>query len=213
MTEAEWLACADPVAMLDSMDRKISDRKTRLFACACCRHFSNLAVNEQFVQAIETAEQFADGLTSKAAMKRARQSVRAIRHSLPDKSDLQWWAALWLAEVTNSENAYGQVAHEIKRFIAEGMLSVEYAPLGADLIRCIIGNPFRPVRMEPSWTTPDVVALVRTLYASRNIEQLPMLADALENAGCCNRDILSHCRQPGLHVRGCWAVDLVLGRK
>ena len=83
------------------------------------------------------------------------------------------------------------------------------------LLREIIGNLFRPVRVDPSWLAwhdCTVPKIAQTLYEERRFQDLPMLADALEEAGCTNTDILSHCRGPGPHVRGCWAVDLLLGK-
>jgi hypothetical protein len=80
------------------------------------------------------------------------------------------------------------------------------------LLRDIFGNPFRPVTLDPSWLTPTVTALARHMYEGRDFSAMPILADALQDAGCDNADILGHCRGPGLHVRGCWVVDLVLGK-
>jgi hypothetical protein len=80
------------------------------------------------------------------------------------------------------------------------------------LIRCLFGNPFRPTCLSPAWRTPQALALARTAYGERQFEELPVLADALEEAGCADEAILSHLRGPGPHVRGCWAVDLVLDR-
>jgi hypothetical protein len=84
-------------------------------------------------------------------------------------------------------------------------------------LHCIFGNPFRPVSLNPGWLTPDVIALAQTAYENRSLpagtldnDRLAVLGDALEDAGCDNADILNHCRQPGEHVRGCWAVDLLL---
>jgi hypothetical protein len=84
-----------------------------------------------------------------------------------------------------------------------------------DLIRDIIGNPFRPVSLEPSWLTWNdgtVVKLAQGIYEDRAFDRLPILADALEEAGCDNTDILAHCRQPTEYVRGCWVVDTILGK-
>ncbi|MBN9117823.1 MAG: hypothetical protein J0I06_01415 [Planctomycetes bacterium] len=81
------------------------------------------------------------------------------------------------------------------------------------IFRDIFGNPFCPVAVEPSWLTSDVRALATGIYEDRAFDRMPILADALQDAGCDNDDILSHCRQPGEHVRGCWVVDLVLGKK
>lgn len=83
---------------------------------------------------------------------------------------------------------------------------------GRWLSNCVFGNPFRPVVADPAWLTPTVVSIAAVIYSDRAFDRLPILADALEEAGCTNADILLHCRQPGEHVRGCWAVDLVLGK-
>jgi hypothetical protein len=87
----------------------------------------------------------------------------------------------------------------------------EWAPQ-ADLLREIFGNPFRPVTFDSAWRTETAVALASGIYADRAFDRLPILADALEEAGCDNADVLAHCRGPGPHVRGCWVVDLVLGK-
>jgi hypothetical protein len=79
------------------------------------------------------------------------------------------------------------------------------------VFRDIFGNPFRPVTFPPSLRTATVVALAQQMYDSRDFSAMPILADALQDAGCDNDDILNHCRDTGAtHVRGCWVVDLVL---
>jgi hypothetical protein len=80
------------------------------------------------------------------------------------------------------------------------------------LLYDVAGNPFRVCNLEPAWLTSTVVAIARRAYQSRDFSALPILADALQEAGCDNEDILAHCRGPGPHVRGCWAVDLILGK-
>jgi hypothetical protein len=77
----------------------------------------------------------------------------------------------------------------------------------------ITGNPFRPVAFSPEWRTDTAVALARQMYESREFGAMPILADALQDAGCDNEDVLNHCRGDGPHVRGCWVVDLVLGKE
>jgi hypothetical protein len=86
----------------------------------------------------------------------------------------------------------------------------EYPPLGG-LVRDIFGNPFRPVAADPPWLTPTVVSLARQMYGSGDFSAMPILADALQDAGCDDADVLSHCQGPGPHVKGCWVVDAVLG--
>ena len=76
----------------------------------------------------------------------------------------------------------------------------------------IFGNPFRPVAFDPAWRTSTAVELARQMYEAREFSAMPILADALQDAGCENADVLGHCRGPGPHVRGCWVVDLLLGK-
>ena len=83
----------------------------------------------------------------------------------------------------------------------------------AVIIRDIFGNPFRPVAFAPAWRSDTAVSLARGMYDSRDFGAKPILADALQDAGCDNDDILSHCRGEEAHVCGCWVVDLVLGKE
>jgi len=93
-------------------------------------------------------------------------------------------------------------------------------PTQVTLLCCICGNPFRPAIINSDWLTPTVLALAKATYEERSLPagtlenaRLAVLADALEDAGCDNADILQHCRQPGVHVRGCWVIDLLLGKE
>jgi hypothetical protein len=89
-------------------------------------------------------------------------------------------------------------------------------------VRCLLGNPFRPVNISSAvlaWNDAVVVRLAHTTYEERHLPEgtlnntrLLILADALEEAGCADADILGHLRGPGPHVRGCWVVDLCLGK-
>ncbi|MFO0805378.1 MAG: hypothetical protein U0791_19915 [Gemmataceae bacterium] len=88
-----------------------------------------------------------------------------------------------------------------------------HARVISSLIRDIFGNPFRPVAFDPTWRTTTVVSIAKTMYDSRDFAPMPLLADALQDAGCEHADILDHCRSAGPHVRGCWVVDLVLGKE
>jgi hypothetical protein len=88
-----------------------------------------------------------------------------------------------------------------------------------NLLRCIFGNLFRPITSDPAWQTPTVISLATAAYEERSLPsgeldatRLAVLADALEEAGCQDQSILDHLRSPGPHVRGCWVLDLILGR-
>lgn len=86
--------------------------------------------------------------------------------------------------------------------------------LQTTLLRDIFGNPFRRVNtFELSWLTSTVLALTNGIYNDKAFNRMPILADALQDAGCDHEDILNHCRGPGPHVRGCWVIDLLTGRK
>jgi hypothetical protein len=83
----------------------------------------------------------------------------------------------------------------------------------AAILRDIMGGVFRPVAIDPRWLTSTVTSLAAGIYAERAFDRMPILADALEDAGCDNSDVLTHCRGDGPHVRGCWVVDLLLGKE
>jgi hypothetical protein len=83
----------------------------------------------------------------------------------------------------------------------------------ARLLRELFGNAFRPAAVDSSWLTPSVVQLAKAIYNEKTFDLMPVLADALEDAGCTNQDLLRHCRQQEQHIRGCWLVDVILGKK
>ncbi len=99
--------------------------------------------------------------------------------------------------------------NELERAAAPERIRREFC----NQFRDVAGNPFRPVAADPAWFTPTVLAIGTAIYDDRAFDRLPILADALEEAGCTSADLLLHCRQPGDHVRGCWAVDLILGKE
>jgi hypothetical protein len=220
VTEAEWLACTDLTAMLEYVRRNASSRKLRLFACACCR-FLFSGKEDRLRQTLEVAERLADGQTTKAALRRARQAIRAARHFLPTgESEVHvQWAAFWLAEVAASENAYAGLPYELQYLAGQGILSwaADQQAGSCSLMRDLFGNPFRPApALDPAWLRWGdgvIPKLAGAIYEDRAFDRLPVLADALEEAGCADGDLLDHLRGPGPHARGCWAVDLLLGKE
>lgn len=211
MNEQQWLTSTDPQAMLkwiretggETSNRPRNppgDRKLRLFACACCLEVWSLLTDERSRRAVEVAERYADGRATEKELSAA-------------------WNAAWNAAESAASSAARSAAWN--------------APQGtqAELLRCIFGNPFRPVhclcgmpanmRQERCpkaqailrWHDGTVPKIAQAIYQDRDFDRMPILADALEEAGCENADILEHCRRPGEHVRGCWVVDLVLGKE
>jgi hypothetical protein len=208
MTEAEWLACTFPWPMLSYLKGKLTDRrKRRLFACSCCRLIVRDTTAEVWRRLLESAEQLADGLIGQHER---RAAVESARSSPPDPSRPDIYLAIQYASYADASHANmeGAVVHVAR--------ADSYSqPTQCALLRDIFGNPFRPVAIDPAWlwwNGGTVPAIARRIYDDRRWEDMPILADALQDAGCDNADILDHCRSTGEHVRGCWVVDLLLGK-
>lgn len=106
--------------------------------------------------------------------------------------------------------AVARVTFEVEEL---ARLEAEVAAWQAEHLRDLFGNPFRPPDLVPAWQTETVMGLARRVYELRDFSAMPILADGLQDAGCDDGDLLGHCRGPGPHVRGCWVVDLVLGKE
>jgi hypothetical protein len=152
-------------------------------------------------------------------MKRHRQALTERRIPLVSMSDTgpqEECTALFLATVAISEKDYRNFPTCLSDLRADrpGDLFEIVTDATGPHVRCIFGNPFRPVAFDPSWLTSDVRTLAEGIYQDRAFDRMPVLADALQDAGCDSDDILSHCRDPQqVHVRGCWVVDSVLGKR
>jgi hypothetical protein len=148
--------------------------------------------------------------------RRARVDAARVAHALLDPA---WSRAALACNAAVIEAAQGiaTVAHWPVELPSqrEAVASARTAQIrtNINLLRDIFGNPFRPVTFDPSWRTDTVLSLARGMYESRDFSPIPILADALRDAGCDNEAILAHCRGDGPHVRGCWVVDLVLGKE
>jgi hypothetical protein len=267
MTEREWLACTDPSTMLEFLRGRASDRKLRLFACACVRRVWHLILPQDYEDwrhAVEKAEEHADGLLTLAEL-----WDHAILTRLKDEMEFgKCWlfhAGAAARAASNWSDADGRWCHWRERCVG---FSVEMATTAAAhaaeaaayhtalpdwtgqdilysgpdegttgpawqaallgeqevqtvLVRDTIGPlPFRPVSIASSvtaWNEGTVVRLAQAAYDNRRLPEgtldfdcLAVLADALEDAGCSDPDILTHLRGLGPHVRGCWVVDLLL---
>ncbi|VTU02814.1 Uncharacterized protein (Fragment) OS=uncultured bacterium PE=4 SV=1 [Gemmataceae bacterium] len=129
--------------------------------------------------------------------------MRAVRDW--DKSNTLWAAAY------SCQDAAEQAVDDTLRLVRAVLGPIPDWTL-CRMAEDIFGNPFRVVAIDPQWLTSDVLALARGIYDERAFDRMPILADALQDAGCDSADVLDHCRGPGPHVRGCWVVDLVLGK-
>jgi len=218
MTEAEWLAETDSVPMYEFLraSGKANERKLRLFSCAYVRLGWHLLHDDRSRKAIEVSELYADGMASKDELADARQSAMWATKAIPNPSPESSVALLARhvaddvdVSITMTTAAYEGTGWEHtgeREALFRGKSKV------AKLFHEVFGNPFRSVTLDRAWLTGTVTALATAIYTDRAFNRLPILADALEDAGCTLQDILDHCRQPGEHCRGCWALDLVLGK-
>jgi hypothetical protein len=218
MTESEWLKCSDPKPTLEFLRGKVSDRKLRLFACGCCRLVLHTLIDDRSKHAVEVSERFADGEATEAERQRAERGANAARSNQDDPhfhaTDAVWDTIKAVPNFLDAMDALAcDAAMDTKDDTAfEAMYAAMSARL-ATILRDIFGNPFRTVTADPKWLTPNVIALAHTIYNERAFDRMSELAATLEQAGCTDANILAHCRQSGDHVRGCWVIDLLLGKE
>lgn len=220
MDEERWLACDDPYAMLQFVGSCVSDRKLRLFAVACVRRASELFRMRESTEALDLAERWADGSASDAEVSLASEAMQEAYH-FSDSTPADWAACLLLREGRAA-------ASRVLPFAVLSVMENEFgviAPSPADLkkqaeiLRELVANPFRSPLLAPFPLKHDhIVELAQDVYDHRLPDgplepaHLVALADALEGAGCDNQEVLAHLREPGPHVRGCWALDLTLSK-
>jgi hypothetical protein len=215
VTEAEWLACSDPTPMVELLRDKAGERKLRLCAAAWARSFMRRAeqaatprivqyqgwlADPHWIAQLDAAELFADGVID-------RKGLRATRQS----SGGPW--NLYLAATRVSHFSINEVYLALQRTRGEfgGVSDHEICALVRDVF-----NPWRAEPIPPSWLAwHDATChrMAQGIYAERAFDRLPILHDALLDAGCDDEAILSHSRSEGPHVRGCWVIDLILGKE
>ena len=208
MTEAEWLACEDPGRMLEFVRGKASDRKLRLFAAAYCRIIWDHYKMQWSRTAVEVAERHADRLATETELLSATQPA--------DDARVYGGYAAEAAYFTASLNVEAVQYAASREFAPSPRLRAARNTHHAVLFRDLFGNPFRPKGVHPawlSWNGGTVPKLAQAIYDDRAFDRLPILADALEDAGCSDAALLGHLRGGGEHFRGCWVLDLVLGKQ
>ena len=236
MTEEQWLASDDPEQMLAFLHGRTSERKLRLFLVACARRVLPSSPDGDTVEALAVAEQFADGAESPHRLARARAALKVSRRSRVHReapldtghiSSVPAWhaareevgpaaareGASCCAWSTSLGPSYGGP------LVGVTVPTHEFAAQAA-LLRDIFGNPYRPVSVPPAGKLPEVVALARAAYEQRGLPAgtlagrlLAAVAQALVEAGCRDADVLNHCYRCAVHVRGCWLIDLLLGKE
>jgi hypothetical protein len=218
MTEAEWLAAQNPRRMLDYLEvyhrvarTRNGRRKLRLFTCACCRRLWHVPGSERGKRVVEVLEHFADGLVEWDDVQAAVESEReATKPEWKPWLDRLWDAAECAAQYRPQDATDRRSLFTYSRW---GDTEVELC----GLLREVFGNPFCASPRMPSavlaWNDGTVRRIAEGIYQERASDRLPILADALLDAGCDDEALIAHCRGAGPHVRGCWAVDLILGKE
>jgi hypothetical protein len=230
VNDRAWRSRTRLFELLPLVAERIGDRKRRLFAVACCRRLAHLFGDERSRRAVDVAERYADGLASEQERLftennafEAHFDVRESRLSATPvvcwsrSSELITQAALLAVSVGTF---YAEDAADYSRLAlaASGVAwrrDEEEELAQCRLLREIVG-PLSPPTVDPLWLSANdraAVQLAQWIYDKQAFDDLPILADALEDAGCNETDILDHCRQGGEHVRGCWVLDMVLGKE
>lgn len=216
----------------------VSDRKSRLLACASCRRIESLLTDDRCRHALDVSERFADGLASEQELLDACEGATAAAvgiiggmpvtgsysagaHGVPSSGlraiGLAARAAAEAASRLAPEAALSSTFEAaIERGAAIGTawaVAALGAPARVRLLRELFGNPFRPILAARKWRTENVLAIANGVYADQAFERLPILADALQEVGCDAEELLAHCRSGDDHVLGCWALDAVLGKQ
>jgi hypothetical protein len=210
----------DDTELRETFFRYASQRKRRLYQCACCRLVWGELKDDRSRAAVVAAELYADGRITRMQLAAAEQQAWHVwNDSIGGTLGNGTWnqrsfpyaaAAYNVASEEMSDWGAVPIARSPSEIVYD--LAPDQATLAADQrarMRDLLGEP--STLADPSWLTSTVVALARQMYEAREFSAMPILADALQDAGCDHADILDHCRSPQAHVRGCWVVDLLLG--
>jgi hypothetical protein len=209
--------------MLRSVEGTGTERQFRLVMCAALERIWPAIKDVRSREAVEVVRRFADRRATKEQLEEAsRKAFAAYRNSSASGMDAAAGNAAYCVTYSRSDRGVS-VAHAVfadikgvcrrdKRFSAAAEVAVH-----CRLFRCVFGDPFLPRRGADrsllEWNNGVVRQMAKVIYREQRWPDLPVLADALEEAGCDEAGMLEHCRDGGLHVRGCWAVDGLLGKK
>jgi hypothetical protein len=238
VTEADWGTSADPAAMLTLAAPRVSDRKLRLYLVGCCRRRWELFADDRCRRAVEIAERYADGRATEAsrayAVSLARKAYNAVQPGHARAVASATWGTCDATDALRRERprpegpfSSSPWAAEVPVQLAEGyaflmrhtagggptragVVLVAELAAQADLLRCVFGDPFVYTVPDPAWRTAAAAGLAAAIYAERAFDRLPILADALEEAGFADTETLAFLRGDPAVARGCWVIDAVL---
>jgi hypothetical protein len=214
MTETEWLACDDVTRMiLDKRISRLSRRQAALYCVGCIRTTPDIANQRRLRRAVAAVEE---------ALETGDWSeVTRLNHAAQaacGKVKIGSAEYLWVLVTFQFTTEYTSSRLQAVRCLLNALDTPDQQSHGlsrtyAEILRDVVGNPSRKITFKSEWRTDTVLSLAKGMYESRDFSAMPILADALQDAGCENADVLDHCRdEKHIHVRGCWVVDLVLGK-
>lgn len=220
MNEADWFACTEPGPMLEFLKGRVDARSFRLFMVACCRRRSHLLLDCRSHRAVNVAEMHALGKTTRKELAVAERAARtATRETRAAEGATGNYFLAVAASVSATLFPPERAAAEAAWFAVSGMGSwgarQEEQLAQVSILKEVFGNPFCPVVVDPAWlrwNNATVPKLAKAICDGWSFQDLPILADALEDAGCQNEAILDHCRQSSDHACGCWVLALFLGK-
>jgi hypothetical protein len=225
MTEAKWLACKDPLKMLQGLPGQSSERRLRLFAAACCRGVWT-SLRSEVQREIQVAEDYAEGKADTSDLDEARIAMSTLFGRWHYYGEQTLVFDLLAPSASEVANTWDSIQGRIYRVPAEARYGMKREDDRAEaaaqcaLARCLFGGSFRWTSAPSTWRTRTIRALARAAVQERALPsgqldpvRLGILADALEDAGCSEGALLGHLRDPGPHAWGCWPVDLVLGKE
>jgi hypothetical protein len=240
--EWQWFANRDPEPMLRFLGSRPAEkagdcsrglgRKLRLFTFGCCRRVRHLA-SRRAQEALAVFERLLEEAVSDEELRGAHEAARTARTNKRPAPGGESQATCALSRASSAgpiseldacavaAAKEAEVAAAVAAEMAAKGATAAYRVAGSaerayqvSLVHDIFGNPFQPIVISPEWRTTTAVALAQQMYESRDFSAMPILADALQDAGCYNDDILNHCRNPEqVHHRGCWVVDRILGKE
>lgn len=233
MNEREWLECTDTKRLLSFVAGLVTERKLRLYACACARRVRHLLADPCLDQIVNLSERYSDGQVTRVELLPATDAAAERWFMFRAAAAEAAWATSWARSFTRAADAAARAAGA-----AEAAASVAVEPGGpvpwlrartaetsadqaerqrqCDLLRDIVGNPFRPIRLDRAWRQgrgQAAVQLAEAIYRERRFAEVPRLAGALRAAGDAAPALLEHCQaEDAEHTLGCWLVDVLLDK-
>ena len=238
MTESGWLRDDNAWEMLEFIRSSCGERKARLFSVWCCRHVWHLLTDSPSRLAVDVAERYADRLATQIDLKQTKRQAELVVETIERERESEFdlylegysnWggperrrrldAARAAANVARKGDAL-TVAQQIWSLVQSALENdsdvKSFRQNASDALRDIVGNPFREPCIESHslrWHNCTVSKLALTIYEEQRFDLLPILSDALQEAGCTDRELLEHCFSKKPHVHGCWLIDLLLRKE